>query len=269
MNKVKALILTGFGLNCDEETAHAFEMAGAKADKIHINDLVNGDISIHDYKILAFGGGFSWGDEHGAGVLQAIRMKTHLGNELAEFVEKDNLIIGICNGFQTLVNIGLLPGFSLGSYEREVALIHNDGNFIDDWVNLKVEKSNCVFTRGIDFMELPVRHGEGKFYAEPEILDKLEEKKQIALRYCKKDGALAEGSSPSNPNGSFMDIAGICDSTGRVFGLMPHPEAFVHWSHHPMWTLMDHKMKKAGEDLFSSSLPHGLNIFKNAVEYFC
>jgi phosphoribosylformylglycinamidine synthase len=270
MIKVKALVLTGFGLNCDNETAHAFKEAGADIDRVHINDLISGRVSVHDYKILAFGGGFSWGDEHGAGVLQAIRMKTHLGEDLVSFVENDNLVIGICNGFQTLVNLGLLPGFNPKSLSRKLALIHNDGGtFIDDWVHLKGEtESKCVFTKGIEYIELPIRHGEGKFYTDPETLNELEKNNQIALRYCCEDGSAANGEFPANPNGSLNDIAGICDTTGRVFGLMPHPEAFTHWTNHPMWTLMNHRMKKSGEDLFSSALPQGLFIFKNAVDYF-
>lgn len=270
MSNIKALVLTGFGLNCDNETAHAFKLAGASADKVHINDLVNKNVSINDYQILAFGGGFSWGDEHGAGVLQAIRMKTHIGEDLIKFIENDKLIIGICNGFQTLVNIGVLPGFDVKKPERKVALITNErGNFIDDWVHLKAEKkSKCVFTKGLEYFELPIRHGEGKFYTDAETLAVLEENNQVALRYVKEDEEPSNGSFPSNPNGSLNDIAGICDSTGRVFGLMPHPEAFNSWTNHPMWTRMEKRMKKSGEDLFSSADPTGLLIFKNAVNYF-
>jgi phosphoribosylformylglycinamidine synthase len=270
MMKVKALVLTGFGLNCDNETAHALTLAGAEADKVHINDLVNKNVLVKDYKILAFGGGFSWGDEHGAGVLQAIRMKSHFGEDLQKFVEQDNLIIGICNGFQTLVNIGLLPGFDTKSMERKVALINNDhGNFIDDWIYLNAEKgSNCVFTKGLETFELPIRHGQGKLYTDNETLKKIEENNQAVLRYSSKEGKKAENKFPENPNGSLNDIAGLCDSTGRVFGLMPHPEAFVHWTHHPQWSVMKHEMKKKNQDLFDSGIPEGLKIFRNAVDYF-
>jgi len=270
MMKVKALVLTGFGLNCDSETAYALKLAGAQAEKVHINDLVNKNVSIKDYKILVFGGGFSWGDEHGAGVLQAVRMKTHLGEDIQRFIEKDNLILGICNGFQTLVNFGLLPGFDIKSMERKVAVINNEhGNFIDDWVNLSVNGlSKSVFTKDINHLELPVRHGEGLFYTDDETLEKIETNNQAVLRYSLKDYSPAKGNYPFNPNGSLNDIAGICDSTGRVFGLMPHPEAFVRWTQHPHWSVMKHKMEKEGRDLFSSSVPEGLKIFQNAVNYF-
>lgn len=270
MSKVKALVLTGFGLNCDNETAHAFKLAGGEADKVHINDLISGDASVHDYNILAFGGGFSWGDDHGAGVLQAVRMKSHFGEDLVKFLENDKLIIGICNGFQTLVNIGLLPGFEPRKLSRELALIHNDkGNFIDKWVDLKTESnSKCVFTKGMENFQLPIRHGEGKFYTDEKTLEKLEANNQVALRYSNSDGTLPNGKFPENPNGSLNDIAGVCDSTGRVFGLMPHPEAFVNWTHHPMWPEKKHSFIKEGKNLFESETPDGLNIFKNAIEYF-
>jgi phosphoribosylformylglycinamidine synthase len=167
MTTVKALILTGYGLNCDHETAYVFDQAGATSQRVHINSLIKGDVKLSDYQIMAFVGGFSWGDDHGAGVIQAIRMKTHLENQIQAFMEKGNLIIGICSGFQTLVNMGVLPGGGT-SMKRSVAFLHNDmGNFRNDWVHLKVNtNSPCVFTRDMDFVEYPIRHGEGKFYAE-------------------------------------------------------------------------------------------------------
>ncbi|MBF0226896.1 MAG: phosphoribosylformylglycinamidine synthase I [Desulfobacterales bacterium] len=266
---VKALILTGYGLNCDNETAYAFELASAKPSKVHISSLINGDVKISDFQIMAFVGGFSWGDDHGAGVVQAVRLKTKIGHKIQEFIEKGNLIIGICNGFQTLVNMGILPA-SDGDYtKRSVALTFNDkGNFIDTWVSLKVNKnSNCIYTKNLDVIELPVRHGEGKFYADTSVIDNLLENNQVVLQYAQVDGTLAKGNYPYNPNGSVYDIAGICDKTGRIFGLMPHPEAFIHPTNHPNWNRYKSMLSSEGKNI--NDLPvHGIQIFKNAVSYF-
>ncbi|MFH1984691.1 MAG: phosphoribosylformylglycinamidine synthase I [Pseudomonadota bacterium] len=262
MKRVRSLVLTGYGLNCDTETAYALELAGASAERVHINALISRDVCLDDFKILVFGGGFSWGDDHGAGVIQAIRMKTRIGDEMIRFVEGGNLVIGICNGFQTLVNLGLLPGFD-GDYRvRSVALINNDcGNFRNQWVNLAVNTASpCVFTRGLTQLELPVRHGEGKFYAAPDIMSRLAAQNQVVLRYAAADGTPAGGAFPSNPNGALDDIAGICDPTGRVFGLMPHPEAYNHWTNHP--DAFRRRERPAAAD---GQLTPGIQVFKNAV----
>lgn len=268
MTAVRALVLTGYGLNCDNETAYALELAGAEAERVHINALIEGSSSLADFQILVFGGGFSWGDDHGAGVVQAIRMKTNIGDQLREFVAGGNLVIGICNGFQTLVNIGLLPGLD-GDYQaRSVALVNNDcGNFRDQWVHLQVEtESPCVFTRGISRLELPVRHGEGKFYADPAVIERLVRGNQVALRYARPDGNPAGGAFPDNPNGSIQDIAGICDTTGRVFGLMPHPEAFNHWTNHPDAFRKGSAVADEFDDGGKGTTP-GIQVFTNAVSY--
>ncbi|MEE4358057.1 MAG: phosphoribosylformylglycinamidine synthase subunit PurQ [Desulfococcaceae bacterium] len=263
MKEVQVLVLTGYGLNCDQETAYAFELAGAKARRVHINSLIDGSVSLAGFQIMVFGGGFSWGDDHGAGVIQAVRMRTHIGDQMLEFIEKGNLVMGICNGFQTLVNLGLLPGFDGDYRSRSVALAANDcGNFRDQWVGLKANpESPCVFTKGLDFMEFPVRHGEGKFYAEKEVCDRLIANEQVVLRYALPDSSPAEGAFPANPNGSLYDIAGICDPTGRVFGLMPHPEAYNHVCNHPDWT-----RQKAKGEVPEGETP-GIKMFRNAVEY--
>jgi phosphoribosylformylglycinamidine synthase len=269
----KALVLTGFGLNCDWETTHALELAGAEAHRVHINQLVMGEeigeiARLEDYQIFAFIGGFSWGDDHGAGVIFATKLLYNIGEDILRFIEKGNLVIGICNGFQAMVNVGLLPGFDGDYRSRAVALIGNDcGNFRDQWVHLKVETgSPCVFTRGLEPLELPVRHGEGKFYAEESVIKDLEEKNQVVLRYADSEGNSANGSYPENPNGSMNDIAGICDSTGRVFGLMPHPEAYNHWTNHPNWTLFKERYRRGGEPYPQEG--YGIQIFRNAVNYF-
>jgi len=273
MTQIKALVLTGYGLNCDTETDYSLRLAGADSHRIHINELISGKrdhsgIRLHDYHILVFGGGFSWADDHGAGVLMAAKMKHHLGEELNAFVQNGNLIIGICNGFQALVNMGLLPGFGDRYRERSVALTYNDsGNFIDTWVRLRVDpESPGIFTRGISHLELPVRHGEGKFYASPETLEQLFLNHQVVLQYAGDDGKAADGVWPFNPNGSLRDIAGICDATGRVFGLMPHPEAFNHFTNHPDWPRRKETLARQGK----ATIPEegeGVRIFRNAVDY--
>ena len=273
MSDVNVVVLTGYGLNCDNETAYGFELAGAKSHRIHINSLIDGSVSLDDYQIMAFGGGFSWGDDHGAGVIQAVRMRTNIGSQIHDFVDRGNLIIGICNGFQTLVNMGLLPGFDTSSAHADdrgqaVALTYNDcGNFRDAWVKMKTRpESSCIFTRGLQEMELPVRHGEGKFIADDETVDKLFENNQVVLQYTRDDGEIAQGEYPFNPNGSFKDIAGICDATGRIFGLMPHPEGYNHWTNHPDWTRWKETLKRSGEQAPRGLTP-GIQIFKNAVDY--
>jgi len=269
MSPVKTLVLTGYGLNCDLETAYAFDLAGAQSRRVHINSLVDGSVSLDEFQILAFIGGFSWGDDHGGGVVQAVRMKTRIGDHLLAFIEKGRLIIGICNGFQCLVNLGLLPGLDGDYTRRSVALTHNDcGNFRDDWVHLSVDKqTNCVFTRGLDHLELPIRHGEGKFVTNQQTLETLQRNGQIALRYALAEGGPANQVFPHNPNGSMDDIAGICDPSGRVFGLMPHPEAYNHWTNHPQWPLLKEKVKR-GHARDGGPLTPGIQMLKNAVDYF-
>ncbi len=268
MNDVNVLIMAGFGLNCDNETAYAFQLAGAKTRLVHINSLINGDTRLAEFQIMVFIGGFSWADDHGAGVVQAVRLKTNIGQRILEFVDQGNLVLGICNGFQALVNLGLLPGFNQDYTRRSVALTFNDcGNFRNQWVYLKSNPASpCVFTRGIDTAELPVRHGEGKFYADDDTLARLLGKNQIVLQYADPEGNLAQGRFPFNPNGSLRDIAGICDSTGRIFGLMPHPEAYNHWTNHPDWTRDREKRRRQGQQPDSGPTV-GIRMLQNAVDY--
>lgn len=268
MGTVKALVMTGFGLNCDLETAYALEVAGASAERVHLNSLIAREKSLEDYRIFVIGGGFSWGDDHGAGVIMATRLKYRLQDEVVSFVEKGGIVLGICNGFQVLVNLGLLPGFTRGEMKREVALIANDcGSFRDQWVSLAGNSaSHCILTRGIENIELPVRHGEGKFYAEPAVVQQLVDRQQVILRYAKPGGDVAGGEFPHNPNGSVLDIAGICDVTGRVAGMMPHPEAFNHFTNHPDWTLLKEKFRREGRQIPEEG--DGIRFFRNAVDYF-
>lgn len=244
---VKTCIITGFGINSDRDLADAFRMSGSEVELLHINDLIAKPSHLDDFQILGFPGGFSFGDHLGSGLVFAHLFKKNLKDSLEKFINDGKLIIGICNGFQVLVKMGVLPNIS-GDWKPEVTLVHNDsGKFIDDWVKLdKKSGSNCVWLKDIDSIELPIRHGEGRFIADNQrILDHIKENNLDVLTY-----------SGGNPNGSTADIAGICDKSGRIFGLMPHPEAFIHPENHPQWA------RKNIDRGF------GLDIIKNGVEYF-
>jgi phosphoribosylformylglycinamidine synthase len=257
MTQPTALILTGFGINCETETAHAFDLAGAKAVLIHVNDLLAAPEQLDTAQIFAVPGGFSFGDDVASGKILANRLRSTVGHPLKRFVEEGKLVIGICNGFQVLVKMGLLPFFD-GKFQREVTLTHNDSNRFDNrWVTLEADPASvCVWTRGIERLEVPIRHGEGKFIPKDDaVLQRLQQQGQIVFRYAKPEGGAAAGEWPFNPNGSVDDIAGICDPSGRVFGLMPHPEAFVDATQHPRWTR---------EALAEEGA--GLAIFRNAVQ---
>ena len=261
MSKVKALVITGFGLNCEKETTAAFEYVGAEVSMVHLNDLIAGKRSLKDFQILAFIGGFSFGDHLGAGTVFANRVHFRLHDELKEFIADGKLIIGICNGFQTISRLGIVPALNGNYFVQQAALAHNDsGVFRDDWCVLRANPAcPCVFTKGIDQIRLPLRHGEGKFVADAATLKQIEAKNLVAFRYANADGSLAT-EFPANPNGSLNSIAGICDETGRVFGLMPHPEAFLSPYNSPTWTA----------DQLKGDLPKegdGVVIFRNAVEY--
>lgn len=255
--KARVVILYGYGINCQDETEYACRTAGfGDVRKVHLNKFLNGEEKLGNEQFLIFPGGFSGGDQLGAGVFFALKMEK-LREALQRFVGEEKLILGICNGFQVLVNLGLLPGY----------LTYNDcGNFQNRWVSLSVNgKSPCIFTKGIESMELPIRHGEGKFWAVKDTLDGLEKNQQIVAKYVREDGSLAEGIFPFNPNGSLKDIAGISDSSGRVLGLMPHPEAHIDWTNHPRWTRKKEILRRAGKPIPKEG--QGLSIFKNAFEY--
>jgi len=238
MHKPKALILTGYGINCEEETAQCFNLAGGEAEIAHINDLIDGYKKLSDYQILAFPGGFSYGDDTGSGNALANKIKNNLADEVLNFAQDDNLIIGICNGFQVLVNLGLVPALEKNYNERSVALMHNkQPRFECRWIEVKNNSNKCVWTRGIETMHLPIAHGEGNFYTESAVLDQLKVNDQIVFQYIKPDGSSADGEFPFNPNGAMGDVAGICDESGRIFGLMPHPERFNSFVNEDGWNL--------------------------------
>ncbi|MBI2529646.1 MAG: phosphoribosylformylglycinamidine synthase subunit PurQ [Candidatus Diapherotrites archaeon] len=261
----KVLVLTGYGINCDEETKFAFEKAGAAAELVHINDLIDKRKKLGNYRILAFPGGFSYGDDTGAGNALANRIRNHLWDELEKFVEADNLAIGICNGFQVMANLGLLPALD-GSYGgRQMALVHNDSaRYLDRWVDLKF-KGKSPWVKGIEKISLPIAHGEGKFYADSEILGRIIDKGLVAAQYV--GGEICSYQSlPANPNGSLHDIAGITDESGRIFGLMPHPERAMEFTQLPNWPLLKEKARREGKGTPKEG--EGIKIFRNAVGYF-
>jgi phosphoribosylformylglycinamidine synthase I len=261
MSKIKVIILRTAGTNCDMETAFAFEKVGASADLVHINSLASRTATLDNYQILAIPGGFTYGDDIASGKILANEIKYKLKDEIIGFIKKGKLIIGICNGFQVLVKSGLLPN-SAGTFDDiEVTLSINDsGKFEDRWVYLKRQKSeakgqNCIWTEGIeDIVYLPVAHAEGKFIPRDEkTLESIRGTGLVALTYCDENGK--EAKYPANPNGSVEGIAGISDPTGRIFGLMPHPERHIFNTQHPRWTRI--KEKKS---------PDGLAIFENGVK---
>ncbi len=260
-----ALVLTGYGINCDEETAYAFERAGARAEIVHINDLIDKHRDLDSYQILVFPGGFSFGDDTGSGNALAFRIRNNLWEGVQGFVEKDKLMIGICNGFQVMANLGLLPALD-GKYGiRQMALAHNDSaRYIDRWVDLEVNP-NSPWTRGISEISLPVAHGEGRFYAEPTVLEAIKQRGLVAARYVSGEVCRHQRLQP-NPNGSLEDIAGIFDASRRCFGLMPHPERAIAFTQLPYWPFIKENLKRKGFKLPDDG--PGLQIFKNGVKYF-
>jgi len=268
MAKPNTIVLTGYGINCDDETKYAFERAGANADIVHVNDLIKNPGRLDDYQIFMFPGGFSYGDDTGSGKALANRIKNNLMDEMKKFIERDTLMLGICNGFQVMTMIGIVPGLSDSFGSVEVALEHNKtSRYQCRWVDLKIEKNSpSVFTRGLETLHVPVAHGEGNFYASPEVLGRIEEQSLVTMRYMMPDGSETGGEFPYNPNGSLNDIASICDRSGRIMGLMPHPERGMFFNQRDDWTFLKEKYGREGKELPVES--DGILIFKNAVEYF-
>ena len=259
MNKIA--VLYGHGINCDRETKIAFEKAAADLgvvdrvdiQKIHTNEFLKGDRQLEEFSLFALPGGFLHGDDIAAGKILAGELKTKLDEEIRSFVNDGKLVLGICNGFQVLAKYPVLTD------RRRFTLTWNDsGRFLDRWVHLKVvPDSHCVFLRDIENIFLPVRHAEGKFVASKEDINSLEDNGQICLKYSLEDGSPAEGKFPWNPNGSLGDVAGVCDPSGRVFGLMPHPEAYINPLQRPGFI----------RDKVDMELGEGIKIFRNALKY--
>ena len=260
VHRPRVAVLTGFGINCDRETESVFEMVDAQADRIHLNRLCRGDVSLDDYHILAIPGGFSFGDHLGSGRLFGNRLRFTLRDELQAFVASGRPVIGICNGFQVLVKTGLLPGSESFDMEQTASITLNDsGRFEDRWVTIDFDpESPCIWTTGVERMEAPIRHGEGKFVVPDK--DKLDAYCAAGLavcRYVDPQTKIGQGLTdkplpyPICPNGSMRNIAGICDSSGLVFGLMPHPEAYHSIWLHPRWTNQPRPDIKSDPSLFA------------------
>ncbi|MBN2155074.1 MAG: phosphoribosylformylglycinamidine synthase I [Candidatus Lokiarchaeota archaeon] len=249
---VRVAIITGYGINTDYESEEVFRLAGADPHRVHINDFISQKDSLENYEILMIPGGFSFGDHLGSGRVLANKFRYNLRDEVSKFIEEDKLIIGICNGFQVLVKMGILPALNNLYYTQTVTLTGNQsGQFESRWVTVQpVENSPCIWTKGMSSpLDVPVRHGEGRFVVESvDTLAQLWDRGLIVFTYYPK-------TYPNNPNGSIDGIAGICNESGLIFGMMPHPECHFIPQHHPQWVRQDN--------------PHitGLIIFENAVKY--
>ncbi len=268
MPKVKSIVLAGNGINCEMEMAQACRLAGSDVvDIVYLYDLLSGEVKLDDYHFLNLPGGFLDGDDLGSAKAMAHRLKyariagteERLEEVILRFIREGKLILGVCNGFQLMVKAGLLPGFDKNYGKQVVTLTFNDsGRFEDRWVYLKVnQQSPNIFTWGLQGLYLPVRHGEGKFIPQDEsVIAKLQRKHLITLQYSEQPCRIPTMEYPLNPNGSVAAVAGICDETGRLFGMMPHPEAYLYFTNHPRWT-----RERVSEEGM------GLAIFRNAIEY--
>jgi phosphoribosylformylglycinamidine synthase I len=252
MSKVRAIVIRAPGTNCDAEAVFAFEMAGAEVDLVHVNRLSKREYRLADYQILVIPGGFTYGDDISGGKVLANELKLKLGDDVLRFIEDGRLILGICNGFQILIKAGILPRLKNGE-QPKLTLTNNDsGKFECRWSHLSVnQKSPCIYTKGMEKMYVPVAHGEGKLIGDPSAISS----NNVVLYYTDEQGNRDAG-YPHNPNGSIRNIAGICDDSGRVFALMPHPERHVRGTQHPQWTRLG--AKQYGE---------GFPIFQNAVKF--
>ena len=255
MEQVKAIVLRAAGINCDMETEHALELAGAQVQRVHINRIIEDKSILEQFQIIVFPGGFSYGDDVAAGKILANQVIHHLREPLRKFINDGKLVLGICNGFQVLVKTGILPGNSSTNGRQNLTITYNDsGKFEDRWVYLAAQTQKCVFIEPGRQIYLPIAHGEGKIVTkDADSLENLKAEDHVVFKYVDKNGS--EGGYPINPNGSTDSIAGLTDSTGRVLGLMPHPERFVRATQHPRWT----------RD--KSQTCDGMTIFNNAVKY--
>lgn len=265
MTAINVLVLRAPGTNCDFETCHAFECVGASTARIHVEALLRSPEILSDYQVLVVPGGFSYGDDVAAGKILANQLRLRLAEPLCRFRDSGRLILGICNGFQVLIKSGLLPGWEDPDGYPATLTRNDSGRFEDRWVHLAVDAGGCPFLEGITHMELPVAHAEGKFICRDDCAqDRLDASGQIVLRYCTPDSSgdrpqqrSGAHAYPVNPNGSEGNVAGICDPTGQVLGLMPHPERHIEPTQHPHWT------RRTGP-----ARSHGLDLFRNAVQFF-
>ncbi|MCW3982527.1 MAG: phosphoribosylformylglycinamidine synthase subunit PurQ [Candidatus Bathyarchaeota archaeon] len=259
---IKVCVLRVGGTNCDAETQRAFQELGAQAETLQVSELIKRH-NLLDYDVLVFPGGFSFGDYVRSGVIFARHLSAHLGKEIEMFVAEGRPILGICNGFQIMVEYGLLPGFEgISSYPEATLTTNEPAGFKCKWVYLKHEnRGSCAFTSAIPqgkIIRLPIAHGEGRWLfpkeKEDALLQRLIDEDMLVLRYCTKDGEAADGKYPANPNGSFHDIAGICNSEGNIFGLMPHPERAMYWWQQPDWTSQQSNLQYGDGKLIFQSI---------------
>lgn len=261
----RVLVLRSPGTNCDEETAYAFELAGGLPERVHVNRLLEEPALLGDFQVLCLPGGFSYGDDIAAGRILAARLEHHLADALNAFRDAGKLVLGICNGFQVLIKSGILLPRDNGPAPAATLTWNDTRRYQCRWAYLRTDGEKSVFLRGIDRMYLPVAHAEGKFVTrDAETFAQLDAAQQLALRYAPAPALAAVGAAgksplpfPTNPNGSIGDVAGICDPTGRVLGLMPHPERHIDPTQHPRWT-----RGEAGAE------GDGLAIFRNAIQFF-
>lgn len=255
--KPKILILSGYGLNCEEETSYAFTLAGGGADIVHINDLILAKNKLSKYQILAIPGGFSYGDDTGSGKAYANKLKNQLSESLAKFAQADKLIIGVCNGFQILTQAGLLPG---------ALTFNNKPRYTVRWVDLKITaRAQSPWLKGLNRLSLPIAHGEGKFFVKQETLAIIKKQRQIAGVYIKGEVCKSQN-LPPNPNGSMADLAMLTSENGKILGTMPHPERAIFFTQAPDWTLQKEKLLRQNKPL--PKYGPALQIFKNAINYF-
>lgn len=252
--KPKVIVLSGYGLNCEDETKYAFELAGGQGEIIHINDLIKNKRLLNNFQIMVIPGGFAYGDDTGSGNAYGLKLKNHLWENILKFVEKDHLVMGICNGFQVLVNLGLVPALNNQYGERQAALLPNDSTrYTTGWFELKII-SDTPWLTGIKKISLPIAHGEGKFFASDEVLKQINKKGLVALKYI------------NNLTGTLENIAGITDESKRILGLMPHPERAQFFTQLPDWPYLKEKLIRSGKRL--PKFGPGLKIFQNGVKYF-
>ena len=260
MSKPNVLIITGYGVNCEAESARAWELAGANPEMIHLNDLLENPAQLERFEAMMFIGGFSYGDHMTSGHVFSLRVKHHMQEHLQRFIDDGKLILGICNGFQVMTKMGLLPGLDGDYFSPKISLMQNDcGCFQNFWCDIRFEDASpCVFTQGLGTIPLPIRHGEGKIFTlDTALLERLENEGCVAARYVDAENQPTQ-EFPANPNGSLHAIAGLSDPTGRIFGMMPHPEAYLFPENHPQW-----EKQKLDGTLPADGL--GLRIFQNAV----
>ena len=263
---MKVLILSGYGINCEDETLNAFKTAGIKGAIIHVNDLIESPKKLKNFQILALPGGFSYGDHTGSGNAMAHKIRNNLFEYITNFVEQDKLVLGICNGCQILVNIGIVP--AIEGYKREVALVENDiATYQCRWVKLRVIDRRSPWLKKIYHLNLPVAHQEGKFIADKKIVNKLIKKKLIVCKYAKNYGLLANKQFPYNPNGSIEDIAAITNSKRNVLAMMPHPERALYFFQKPDWIIYKKNIQRKVVDK-THQYAEGYKIFQNAYNYF-